>query len=439
MEYIYNINYNELFNDLHPILRPLLVEIATTFKDCNLLIYNSLQFMKFRINFLLRPSKALKSGLINLECCITVNGKRMYQRLPRQINLSDWNQEKQQVKGKSQEAKEANTFIESYKQSLYILHSKIIQQNLPYNLETFKSALNGKLDKYQTLLQLYEEHNGELKILRDKKQIAPATHQKHTTTVLHLKGYLKEKYQRNDINLSEVNKTFIEGFNNYLRINLNIQHNTTINYLKNLKKIILRAYNDNLIQSNPFHNYKLGLKKVDIDFLTLKEIEKIYKKEFKTERLNNVKDIFIFSCFCGLSYIDCKTFDYKKHLVTDEKGNQFIIKNRNKTDILATIPLLPVAKEILEKYRYKLPVPSNQKVNEYLKEIISICGINKDIHFHCARHSFGTSITLNNNVPITSVSKMMGHTNTKITQRYAKVLNTTLINDRDKIVEKIKF
>ena len=308
--------------------------------------------MKFRINFLLRPSKALKSGLINLECCITVDGKRMYQRLPRQINLYDWSQEKQQARGKSQEAKEINTFIESYKQSLYILHSKIIQQNLPYNLETFKNALNGKLDRHQTLLQLYEEHNGELKILRDKKQIAPATHQKHTTTVLHLKGYLKNKYQRNDINLSEINRTFIEGFNNYLKINLKIQHNTTINYLKNFKKIVLRAYNDNFIPTNPFHNYKLGLKKVDIDFLTLKEIEKIYKKEFSTERLNNVKDVFIFSCFTGLSYIDCKTFDNKKHLVIDEKGNQFIIKNRNKTDILATIPLLPIAKEILEKYKY---------------------------------------------------------------------------------------
>lgn len=206
--------------------------------------------MKFRVNFLLRPSKALNSGLINLECCITVNGKRMYQRLPRQIGLSDWNQKKQQVKGKSEKAEEINTFIESYKQSLYSLHSQIIQQNFPCTLETFKQALNGRLNKNLTLFQLYNEHNDEFKTLRDKKQIASSTYQKHTTTVLHLKGYLKEKYQTIDINLSQINKTFIEGFHNYLRINLNIQHNTAINYLKNLKKIIF-------IHTNPFHGYKL--------------------------------------------------------------------------------------------------------------------------------------------------------------------------------------
>ena len=201
--------------------------------------------MKFRINFLVRPSKMSKFGLCSIECCITVEGNRFYQRLPRQVQPTNWNQSQQKVKGKSPEAVEINNFLNAYKQNLYNLQTKIFQLNLPYNIETFKAALNGKLEdnkKYKTLLQLYEEHNKEFKILRDKKQIVPATHQKHTTTVLHLKKFLKEKYQKNDILLSEINKTFIEGFNNYLRINLKIQHNTTINYLKNFKKIILIAY-----------------------------------------------------------------------------------------------------------------------------------------------------------------------------------------------------
>lgn len=345
--------------------------------------------MKLRINFLLRASKTNKSGLINLECCITIDGKRMYQRLPREIKLTNWSQSKQQVKGKTEEAVEINNFISAYKQNIYNIQTQIIQLNLPHTLDTFKKGLKGELhdtNKNMTLLQLYREHNEEFRILKDKKQIAHATYQKHTTTVKHLKDYIQKKYGENDIPLNKITKTFIEGFHNHLRINLKIQNNTTVNYLKNLKKIILRAYNDNIIQANPFHGYKLSLKKVDIDFLTMKEIELIYKKEFGSDRLNYVKDVFIFSCMTGLAYIDCKTFDYKKHLVTDENGNLFIIKNRNKTDIISTIPLLPIAKLILEKHNYKLPIPTNQKVNEYLKEIASICQINKDLHFHCGRH-----------------------------------------------------
>lgn len=133
------------------------------------------------------------------------------------------------------------------------------------------------------------------------------------------------------------------------------------------------------------------------------------------------------------------TFDYNTHIIVDEHGNEFISKKRNKTDVIATIPLLPIAKEILKKYEYKLPIPSNQKVNEYLKEIGVLCNIKKMLHFHLARHSFGSSVTLNNDVPLTSVSKMMGHSNTKITQRYAEVLKSTLINDRDTIIQKISL
>lgn len=113
------------------------------------------------------------------------------------------------------------------------------------------------------------------------------------------------------------------------------------------------------------------------------------------------------------------------------------MKKREKTGIMSNIPLLPIAKEILEKHNYRLFVPSNQKVNAYLKEIGVLCGIKKQLHFHIARHSFATSVTLNNDIALTSVSKMMGHTNTKITQRYAKVLESTLVKDMNSIVDKI--
>lgn len=147
--------------------------------------------------------------------------------------------------------------------------------------------------------------------MREKKQISPATHQKHTTTVLHFKSYLKEKYQLNDINLADINKSFIDGFEIYLKSNLNIQNNTTVNYMKNLRKILLIAFNDNIIPTNPFAAVKLHIEKTTVEYLTGSEIKKIYQKNFDNERLNNIKDCFIFCCLSGLSFIDAKSLYYQ--------------------------------------------------------------------------------------------------------------------------------
>ena len=344
--------------------------------------------MRFKENFLVRPSKASKSGLVSVECCITIDGKRLYQRLPRQIKPSQWDNKRNEVKGKSEEVAEINNFIQVYKQNLYSIHSKIIELNLPYNVETFKNGLNGKLEnhKNKTLIDLYEDFNKEYFTLKESNQIAGTTYQKHNTTLNYLKSYLKSKYDKNDILLLDVNKSFVEGFYLYLRGTKNLQNNSAVNYMKKLKRVINIAINDGIIQKNPFANYQLHLENVNINFLTIEEIKTIYNKKITNERLNKVKDIYIFACFSGMSYGDCKTFDYNQHVTKDEQGNEFIMKKRNKTDVLATIPLLPIPKEILEKYNYKLPVPSNQKVNEYLKEIRIICNIEKELHFHVARH-----------------------------------------------------
>lgn len=397
--------------------------------------------MKISICFMVRPSRALKNGLCSIECSISIGNKRLTQRLPRQIKPSDWNQSKQVAKGKSLEAVEINDFLEAYRHKIYSLQTQIIQLSLPYNIETFRTGLNGELDinKNKTLVALYEEFNKEYHSLKESNQIATSTYKKHSITLKHLRKYLKFKYNKEDILLIDVTRSFIEGFYFYLCGTLGIQNNSAVNYMKKLKRVINMALNDGIISKNPFANYTLHLENVDVNFLTIEEIKIIYNKHFESDRLEKVKDVFVFSCMTGLAYIDCKTFEYTKHIIKDEQGNEFINKKRNKTDVIATIPLLPIAKEILEKYNFKLPIPSNQKVNEYLKEIATLCNIEKQLHFHCARHSFATSVTLNNNVALTSVSKMMGHSNTKITQRYAKVLKSTLITDRDNIIEKISI
>jgi len=283
--------------------------------------------MTISICFLIRPSRVLKNGMCSIECCITVRGKRFTKQLPRQVKPSNWNQSKQEVRGKTAEAIEINRFIEAYKQNVYTIQTKIIQSDLPHNIDTFKKALSGELDKEKkkmSLFELYDKHNAEYKVLRDKKQIASATHQKHTTTVIHLKGYLKEKYKLNDIDLTEVNKSFIDGFEMYLRATLNIQNNTTVNYLKNLRKILLIAFNDNIIPNNPFSAVKLHIEKTTVEYLTATEVRKIYQKDFDNERLNNIKDCFIFCCMSGLAFVDATSFS-RKNIKTDENGKEWIV------------------------------------------------------------------------------------------------------------------
>jgi site-specific recombinase XerD len=183
--------------------------------------------------------------------------------------------------------------------------------------------------------------------------------------------------------------------------------------------------------------YNGKVREVEREFLSQEEVLTIYTKQFKTERLNLVKDIFVFSCFTGLAYIDVKNLT-KSRINIGIDGGKWIFTHRQKTETASHIPLLPIAEEIIQKYKEHpqcvnedklLPVLSNQKMNGYLKEIADICEIDKNLTFHLARHTFATSITLSNGVPIESVSKMLGHKNLRTTQHYAKVLDKKVSED----------
>ncbi|NDW10051.1 site-specific integrase [Dysgonomonas sp. 520] len=396
--------------------------------------------MNFNVYFDVRVSKTTKAGVAPLEVQLNVNQVRTKIQLSRKVKPELWNKKFQMVEGDDVETKDINAFIELTRTKLYECQTKLMARNIPVTAETIKDLYTGKIkDKSTSLVTLYQEHNDEYAEMYKTGAITYTTYQKHTTTLKHLQSFLREKYDRDDIQMNEITKTIIESFWNYIRTTLKIQNNTSVNYMKNLRKICLRALNDGVIDRNPFAAIKLHIEPVDVDFLVMDEIKTIYNKDCHCERLNQIKDIFIFSCFTGLAYIDCAELKAEEHIKTDNNGNLWIMKKREKTGIMSNIPLLPIAIEILEKYDYKLPIISNTKTNAYLKEIAAICGIKKNLHFHCARHSFATSVTLNNNIALTSVSKMMGHTNTKITQRYAKVLESTLMNEMNNVANLIKM
>ena len=236
--------------------------------------------------------------------------------------------------------------------------------------------------------------------------------------------------------VKEIDFQFVTDYEVYLRSVCNCGHNSCVKHLRYLKQIISIALKNRYITNDPFDDYKLGYKPVNKEFLIEPEIKKLMNKKFSTKRLEEVRDVFLFQCFTGVAYIDAANLT-KENIFEDGLGQKWIRLTRQKSSVQANIPLLNVPLSILKKYSglesgKLLPIHSNQKMNEYLKEIAALCGINKRLTTHCGRHSFST-LMLTKGISIESVSKMLGHTNITTTQIYAKVLNQKIFAEVNKV------
>jgi integrase len=256
---------------------------------------------------------------------------------------------------------------------------------------------------------------------------------------------MKWKYKINDIRVKEIDHRFITEFEFYLRSVRKCNNNSALKYIKNFGKVVRICLANGWITVNPFLNYKIRIRKVDRPFLNKEELETMALKTFVSPRLEQVRDIFLFSCYTGLAYIDVQQLK-RSEIVKGIDGEQWIYTNRQKTSTPSRIPLLPYALSVIEKYKDHpqcevedklLPILSNQKMNAYLKEIADLCAIPKDLTFHIARHTFATTVTLLNGVPIETVSKMLGHTNIKTTQHYARILDIKVGEDMMNLKRKL--
>jgi len=294
------------------------------------------------------------------------------------------------------------------------------------------------------LIEIFREHNQRIKALVGN-EFAPLTFLRYETSLRHTIGFLTYKFGITDIDIRRINHSFITDYDFYLRSVRGCANNSAVKYLKNFGKIIRICLSNGWITSNPFANYKGKIKTVDRVFLSAEEIQIISGKKFATDRLSQVRDVFLFCCFTGLAYVDVKKLK-TSDICKGVDGKQWIVTNRQKTDSRSAIPLLPTAAKLIQKYasdptcnsrEILLPVPSNQKMNDYLKEIAAVCGINKELTSHIARHTFATTVTLSNGVPIESVSKMLGHASIKQTQHYAKILDTKVSADMLELKQKL--
>ena len=390
----------------------------------------------FSVLFAIRESKARKNGNAPIETTITVNGERTSFSTGKLVQIDKWDKAKQQVKGKDDEARSLNLFLQAVKNKLYEKETELMERGFVVTAELLRDAYFDKVEtlKEKTLLSVLREHNEERKLMVGKT-VAPATYYAFEHTECLLKKFIKEKYERNDIYLRELNVGFIQSFHAYL---LQIMgQNSTTKHLKFLKKIVNLAVANCYITYNPLNIYKVEREPVEIDFLNEEELRKIINFDTPIPRFERARDMFLFGCFTGLSYIDIKTL-LPEHIERDNEGRIWIKKRRVKTGVLSRIPLLPMAKMILDKYKggeRMLPIQDPADINKYLKDIAILCNINKRITFHTSRHTFASTVTLANNISLEVVSKMLGHTNTRMTTHYAKLVDRCIGEQMDKLMD----
>ena len=401
----------------------------------------------YHVHFYIRKEKINKTGMAPIYLRLVVQGKRVEYSISRKVNPMFWNPTSEKVMGNNREAKEVNDHIANLRHKLNKVHQTFIDNDIEVTAKDLMYKLRGgSRRKSKLLLEVFKEHNEKMDTLAGK-DITVSTATRYWTCYRHLQSFIKSEYNATDYPLRKIDNQFITKLEYYLKTTRKCNHNSTLKYINNFKKIIRIAIANQWIDRNPFFNYKVKFKPVEREFLTEKEINTLYEKELHFDRLRLVRDIFLFSCYTGLAYSDVKKLS-QDDIIIGIDGYQWIRTKRTKTNTISSIPLLPVALEILDKYKehpevkkgkYILPVLSNQKSNAFLKEIAELCGIKKNLTTHLARHTFATTVTLSNGVPIESVSRMLGHKSLRTTQHYAKIIDRKISDDMRTLREKLEM
>lgn len=394
---------------------------------------------KFRVVFLLRTSYKSKDGKSPIDTRIYLNGERT--KLGSTGILIDpkmWDSSNGCAKGRSAEASKINSELSRIESDLYHIF-RVNEFNPDLSLDLIRAEYLGEGEKSQSFLQFFDEF-----IERVKSEIGKtrcyASYQKFNVLKKHFVAFLKSRYNRNDLMMNELSYKIISDLENYLLTDGKCKHNTVMRMMGNFKTLTIRAMKLGLLKTDPYANYKIHFNKTDRGFLTDDEIKAIMEHDFPLQRLEFVRDIFIFSCFTGLAYIDVAQLT--KENIKELDGRLWIMTSRQKTNVPSNVLLLEVPLQIIHKYEgvdpkgRLLPILTNQRMNSYLKEIADLCGIDKNLTFHVARHTFAT-MAISKGVPIESVSKMLGHTKISTTQIYARITNKKVERDMLELAGKL--
>jgi site-specific recombinase XerD len=401
----------------------------------------------FGVIFYLRRYKATANGKAPIYARITVNGSRIDLSVKRNIDPENWNANKGMAKGSREEIVKLNNYLEQYRSGIVDSYQELTLQKKLITAELVKDKFTGEDQTEFTICKLMDYHNTE-----QSQVLEPGTMKNYYTTQKYIKEFIKERFNTSDKYLSELGYRFIADFECYLRNRTPekgqkpLNKNGLMKHIERFCKMVNLAVRLEWLDRNPFQAYQLKFDKVERQYLTKVELARIEGKHFNIVRLQVVKDLFVFSCYTGLAYIDVFNLTPAK-LVERSENNIWLITNRQKSNEPVRMPLLPKALAIIEKYKGHpqclaegkvLPTLSNQKLNSYLKEIADMCDITKPLTFHIARHTFATTVTLSNGVPIETVSKLLGHTKLSTTQIYAKVIESKINDDMAALSAKLQ-
>lgn len=394
------------------------------------------------IRFYLRTNHVNRDGTCAIMVRISVNGERTAFSTKLSADPNKWDADTNHVDGKSKADKELNRTLDDMRASIRNHYYELERYDALVTAEKVRNSFLGITVRTESLMQLFKEYVDECRSLLGISR-TKATVQKYDRCYRRVQEFLKAKYNLSDIPLVEIGHKFITDLECYLRTVSKCNENTTAKFLQTFKMIIIRARNNGYIKGDPFANYKIRLKRVDRGYLTEEELKILRETPITSKRVAQVRDVFLFACYTGLAYIDLKLLR-AENIRTSFDGNQWIMTHRHKTDTPVNVPILDIPMELIERYKgvskkgYILPILSNQKMNKYLKDVAEACGIEKNITFHMARHTFATTVTLSQGVPIESVSKMLGHTQIKTTQIYARITNEKISRDMAVLAEKMK-
>lgn len=382
----------------------------------------------------------------NIYIRVTLNGKRVNISLKKKINISTWDEKLQRASGTDKDSRILNLYLNEVQSKVYRIYEDFKREEIPFTSQMVKAKFLGE-DKtrhsFQNLVDYYNE--------KMQHKLHRNTMGQYKTSQRYMMEYILKEYKLADIPLFNLEYSFIVGFEDFLRSYVpksgqsKIGNNTAMKHIKRLRRMVTLACRMKWIDRDPFVNFKMKIEKKERSFLTDIELLSIEGLSSSIERLMVVKDLFVFSCYTGISYVDIVQLT-ENNIVTGIDGSPWIMAKRVKTGAPFKIPLLPKAANLIDKYKdhYRtnntsnlLPKLSNQKLNSYLKEIADLCGIKKNLTFHMARHTFATTVTLSNGVPIETVSKLLGHTKLSTTQIYARVVERKVSEDMALLKSKI--
>jgi site-specific recombinase XerD len=399
----------------------------------------------FGLTFYINRTRERKNGECPVMLRINLNGDRLALQVQRFIKPEDWDQNRYVMKGRTEQARVFNNYLEAVRLKAHKKFNELLSYTDDVTPQMLRDAILGvNTAKTRQIIDIWEGHVSDLKKLIGKEN-SYATYQKYNTAKNHFQSFLQNKYQLNDVSIKAVDYQMIQQYSIYLKTEKGCSFNTATKFLQNLKTITSISIRSGWLVKDPFNGISLTLKEVDRPYLTFEELERLIEFNSVFDRLNRVRDFFVFSCYTGLAYIDVKKLKRAEIEGNDEMGF-WIRTRRQKTGGRANIPLLDIPMSIIRNYCQLelldaddsiLPILSNQKMNAYLKELADLCNIQKQLSYHVARHTFATTVTMMNGVPIETVSKMLGHKNIHSTQHYARIVDKKVGDDMKLLAAKL--